>query len=69
MNDNIIRCSECDNSILEYKGRSYFAFTWFDCYECEKCGNKIVLKSENQEKSIFCNENTMKMIDFNEKVL
>ena len=43
---NIFTCNECGNDILEYKGIVFFAGLVFECYLCEKCGDKILLEKK-----------------------
>lgn len=64
MNNDVIRCSKCNNEILIKNGPVYFAGTWFNSYSCEKCGNLLLLESENQEKTIKINKNDIKLLVF-----
>jgi len=54
MNENdIIHCQNCGHDILIYKGKTFFGGTWFDCYVCEKCKNKILLQCINEQNVPF----------------
>jgi len=47
--DDIVRCEKCGHDILEFKGKTVLAGIVFDCFTCEKCGNKMVLETKNEQ--------------------
>jgi DNA-directed RNA polymerase subunit RPC12/RpoP len=48
--NEIFRCNNCGHDILIKKGTAFFGGALFDCFVCEKCGNKILLQIKNEPK-------------------